>query len=155
MNQESILNLLSDLKNADAIVREKACAQIWHMWFWQKGRSGLAQIESSEQMIANGDLAGAEVVLTCLVVDLPDFSEAWNRRAVLYYLQQDYIRAIADCQKVLELVPWHFGAWHGLGLCYMAANNYAEAIEAIRRALEIQPHSIENQRLLLECMVQL
>jgi tetratricopeptide (TPR) repeat protein len=155
MNQELIHNLLSDLKNTDMTVRERACAQLWRIWFWQKGRSGLAQIETSEQMIATGNLAGAEVVLTSLVDDLPDFAEAWNRRAVLYYLKQEYCSAIADCQQVIEIVPWHFGAWHGLGLCQAALGNYSGAITAIRQALEIQPYSIENQRLLLECTAQL
>jgi tetratricopeptide (TPR) repeat protein len=155
MNQELIQNLLADLKNADTTVRERAGAQLWRIWFWQKGRSGLAQIETSEELIAVGNLAGAEVVLTDLVTELPDFAEAWNRRAVLYYLQREYTKAIEDCQKVLEIVPWHFGAWHGLGLCWAGLGDYSAAITALRQALEIQPYSIENQRLLLECTAQL
>jgi tetratricopeptide (TPR) repeat protein len=155
MNQELIHNLLADLKNTDLTVRERACAQLWRIWFWQKGRSGLAQIEASEQMIAAGNMVGAETVLTELVESLPDFAEAWNRRAVLYYLQEEYAKAMTDCQRVIEIVPWHFGAWHGLGLCEAAMGNYSAAITALRQALEIQPYSIENQRLLLECTAQL
>jgi tetratricopeptide (TPR) repeat protein len=148
MNQELIQNLLADLKNADTTVRERAGAQLWRIWFWQKGRSGLAQIEASEELIATGDLLGAEKILSELITELPDFAEAWNRRAVLYYLKKDYASAIEDCQQVIEIVPWHFGAWHGVGLCWAALGNYSAAIAALRQALEIQPYSIENQRLL-------
>jgi tetratricopeptide (TPR) repeat protein len=106
-------------------------------------------------LIATGDLLGAEKILSELITELPDFAEAWNRRAVLYYLKKDYVSAIEDCQQVIEIVPWHFGAWHGVGLCWAALGNYSAAIAALRQALEIQPYSIENQRLLLECTAQL
>jgi tetratricopeptide (TPR) repeat protein len=155
MNQELIDHLLLDLKNPDEAIRERASTQLWRIWFWQKGRTGLAQIEDSERFLAVGDFRAAEAVLTHLIRDLPDFAEAWNRRAVLYYMNQDYLGAIADCQQVTTLFPCHFGAWHGLGLCHAALGNYSEAIAALRQALTIQPYSLENQRLLLECTARL
>jgi tetratricopeptide (TPR) repeat protein len=42
-----------------------------------------------------------------------------------------------------------------LGLCWAGLGDYSAAITALRQALEIQPYSIENQRLLLECTAQL
>jgi tetratricopeptide (TPR) repeat protein len=155
MNQELIDNLLLDLKNTDEVVRERATAQLWKIWFWQKGRSGLAQIENSEQLLQAGNFGAAAEVLTQLITALPDFAEAWNRRAVLYYICQDFAAAIQDCEQAIAIIPCHFGAWHGLGLCHAALGNYSAAIAALRQALEIQPYSLENQRLLLECTAQL
>jgi len=155
MNQELIDNLLLDLKNADARVRDRATAQLWRIWFWQKGKAGLAQIEASEEFRHNGDFPAAVDTLTQLIADLPDFVEAWNRRAVLYYCTREYAKAIHDCEMAIQLSPWHFGAWHGLGLCHAALGNYSAAIVALRQALAIQPYSIENQRLLLECTARL
>jgi tetratricopeptide (TPR) repeat protein len=155
MNQELIDNLLQDLKNADAGVRDRATAQLWRIWFWQKGQAGLSQIEASEQLAASGNLSLAIDTLSQLISDLPDFVEAWNRRAVLYYINQEYLLAIADCEQTIALSPGHFGAWHGLGLCQAALGNYALAIAVLRQALQIQPYSIENQRLLLECTARL
>jgi tetratricopeptide (TPR) repeat protein len=155
MNQELIDKLLLDLKNSDPEVRERASAQLWKIWFWQKGEAGLHRIEDSERLIARGDFSAAEIILNQLIADLPDFVEAWNRRAVLYYLRQDFSAAIQDCNQAISLMPCHFGAWHGVGLCHAALGNYSEAIAALRQALEIQPYSIENQRLLLECTAQL
>ncbi len=155
MNQELIDLLLLDLKNTDASIRDRATAQLWRIWFWQKGQAGLAQIEASEELAAQGQIDLAIEQLTQLTITLPDFTEAWNRRAVMYYIDQKYQLAIADCQQAIELSPAHFGAWHGLGLCHAALGNYASAITALRQALQIQPYSIENQRLLLECTVRL
>ncbi|MEO0853201.1 MAG: tetratricopeptide repeat protein, partial [Cyanobacteria bacterium J06648_11] len=43
------------------------------------------------------------------------------------------------------------GAHNGLGLCFAAIGEYRQAIACFRRALDIQPHALENQRTLLEC----
>jgi tetratricopeptide (TPR) repeat protein len=155
MNQNLIDKLLIDLKSSDENIRERATSQLWRIWFWEKGKIPLEQIEESERLLAEGDLDAAGAILDELVADLPDFAEAWNRRAVWGFVSQKYDRAIADCEKVLKLNPVHFGALHGLGLCHAALGNYSAAIGAFRSALEIQPHAVENQRLLLECTARL
>jgi tetratricopeptide (TPR) repeat protein len=155
MNQNLIDKLLLDLKSSDLNIRERATSQLWRIWFWQKGKIPLEQIEESERLLAEGNVAAAASILDNLVDALPDFAEAWNRRAVLKFMNQNYDRAIADCEMVLKLNPVHFGALHGLGLCHAALGNYSAAIRAFRSALDIQPHAIENQRLILECTARL
>jgi tetratricopeptide (TPR) repeat protein len=155
MNNAPIDALLEDLKNPDETIREQATMELWRIWFHQKGAYGLEMIEQSQILLESGELLKAEAVLTELVQDQPDFAEAWNRRAVLYYLTEQYRKSLADCQKAVELNPVHFGAIHGIGLCYAALGEYAEAIHAFRRALVIQPHALINQRLLLECTARL
>jgi tetratricopeptide (TPR) repeat protein len=155
MNQNLIDKLLIDLKNSDEHIRERATSQLWRIWFWDKGKIALEQIEESERLLAEGEIDAAGAILDELVSDLPDFAEAWNRRAVWGFVTQKYERAIADCEIVLKLNPVHFGALHGMGLCHAALGNYSAAIGAFRSALEIQPHAVENQRLLLECTARL
>jgi tetratricopeptide (TPR) repeat protein len=155
MNQNLVDKLLLDLKNSDPNIRERATRQLWSIWFWQKGKIPLSQIEESEKLLSAGNIAAATSILDDLVDALPDFAEAWNRRAVLKFMTQDYDLAIADCEMALALNPVHFGALHGLGLCHAALGNYSAAIRAFRAALEIQPHAIENQRLILECTARL
>jgi len=155
MNESSINQLLEALKNPDETVRYQATAELWRIWFQQKGILGLEQLQRSQVKLEAGEITQAEAILTELIRDLPDFAEAWNRRAVLYYLLKEYRKAIADCQMVLQLNPVHFGALHGLGLCHAAVGEYSAAIQAFRRALVIQPYAIENQRLILECTAQL
>ena len=147
--------LLDDLKQADASVRDMATQTLWQHWFRQKGEWGLTLLKQSQLALDAGELERAEVILNDVIRSQPDFAEAWNRRAVLYYLQGRHTAAIADCQHVINIIPFHFGALHGLGLCYLALKDYRAAIYAFRRALEIQPYAMANQKLLLECTMHL
>lgn len=148
-------SLLQDLQAADANIRQVATEALWRLWYTQKGAYGAQILVRSQNLLDQGQAREAETVLNEAVVAMPDFAEAWNRRAVLYYVQQRYWQAIADCGKVLELVPYHFGALHGLGLCHMALGNHTAAIQAFRRALEVQPYATINERLILECTAKL
>ncbi|BDI15997.1 tetratricopeptide repeat protein [Nostoc flagelliforme FACHB-838] len=151
MDSLSINSLLEELKNPDATVRDKATRKIWRIWFQQKGIYGLEIIDRSQKLLDAGEIAEAETALTALIEDQPDFAEAWNRRAFLYYSIGDYQKSLADCQMVVQINPIHFGALHGMGLCYAALGEYGQAIRAFQRALEIQPYSLVNQKLILEC----
>jgi tetratricopeptide (TPR) repeat protein len=154
--QDPLINrLLEDLKNPDEDVRAEATQALWQIWFGQKGAAGFQTLQRSQSLMEAGQATEAQAVLTELIETMPDFAEAWNRRAVLYFVQQEFDQAIADCLKVIELVPYHFGALHGLGLCYASTGELRQAIQAFRRALEIQPYAIENQKLILECTAKL
>ncbi|KAB8335692.1 tetratricopeptide repeat protein [Brasilonema bromeliae] len=155
MDSLFINSLLEDLKNPDETVRDEATRKIWRIWFQQKGVHGLEVIERSQKFIDSGKITEAEAVLTELVNDQPDFAEAWNRRAFLYYTNCEYRKSLADCQMVVKINPIHFGALHGMGLCFAAMGEYREAIRAFHRALEIQPYSQVNQKLILECTLRL
>ncbi|MCM1984255.1 tetratricopeptide repeat protein [Lyngbya confervoides] len=155
MNLSKIPTLLAQLQSSDADLRNQATESLWETWFWQKGLTGMEQLQRSQSHLDRGDFKAAEAILNDLIDIHPDFAEAWNRRAVLHYLRQDFQQAIEDCKATLALVPYHFGALHGLGLSYAATGNIPAAIQAFQSALEIQPHALINQKLLLECMAQL
>jgi tetratricopeptide (TPR) repeat protein len=155
MHEPRLESLLQDLKNTDELVRDRATQALWQIWFEQKGSTGLEVIRRIQLLIESGDLSGAEIRLTQLIADQPDFAEAWNRRAVLYYCQGRYRKAAADCETVIQLNPFHFGALHGLGLCHAALGDYRSAIQSFHRALDLQPYCLANQRLILECNARL
>lgn len=155
MDSSSITSLLEDLRNPDALVREQATKKLWRIWFQQKGIYGLEKIDQSQKLLDAGEVTEAEVMLTQLIQEQPDFAEAWNRRAFLYYSMREYQKSLADCQMVIQINPVHFGALHGIGLCYAALGQYTKAIKAFKRALEIQPYSLVNQKLILECTFRL
>jgi len=75
------------------------------------------------------------------VIDIkPDFLEAWNRRATVYYAKKDFGRALADIHHVLAQEPRHFGALSGLGIILEEMGDDKHALEVFRRALAIHPH---------------
>ena len=81
----------------------------------------------------------------------PDYAEAWNKRATVYYLIGEYERSVADIRQTLKLEPRHFGALAGLGLIYEKTNRYKAAIKAFQDALKINPHltdAIQNIELI-------
>lgn len=155
MDELSVKALLEDLKKPDESVRDRATTELWRTWFNQKGEYGMQILRQSQVSLEAGDVRHALDLLTKLISEAPDFAEAWNRRAVLHYTQGNYKKSLQDCQTVLKLNPVHFGALHGLGLCYAALGEYINAIQAFRRALEIQPFALVNQKLILECTARL
>lgn len=155
MNEFSINQLLEELKDPDETIRDRATSELWRIWFHQKGMVGFELLRRAQILLEGGEVSQAETVLTELISDIPDFAEAWNRRAVLYYTIGEYKKAIEDCKVVIKLNPVHFGALHGLGLSYAALGEYRAAIQAFRQALSIQPHALINQRLILECTARL
>ncbi|MGB7416872.1 MAG: tetratricopeptide repeat protein [Thermosynechococcaceae cyanobacterium] len=152
---DGIKRLLKNLKDTDPQVREWATHELWENWFWQKGLAGLKSLQQSQASLEAGDLGAAEAVLNDVIQHYPDFAEAWNRRAVLHFTQKQFEQARLDCEAALGLVPFHFGALHGLGLCHASLGNYRAAIHAFHEALAVQPYALINQQLLLECSAKL
>ena len=155
LSPQDIKQRLKQLQHEDPKIRDQATEDLWSHWFWQKGLTGMEQLRRSQILMDEGQMSQAETTLNQLIQDHPDFAEAWNRRAVLYYLQQDFQKAVLDCQETLKLVPFHFGALHGLGLCYAAQGELTQAIQTFKQALEVQPHALLNKKLMLECLAQL
>jgi tetratricopeptide (TPR) repeat protein len=78
-------------------------------------------------------------VLSSIIEIKPDFTEAWNRRATVYFLQRDYTNSMADIAKVLAREPRHFGALSGLGLIMQEIGDEKHALDAYRKALDVHP----------------
>jgi tetratricopeptide (TPR) repeat protein len=115
-------------------------ARIWAIWL-QTPSDTVALLMSRSK--AAMDARQNEVALKLLdsVIKLrPEYVEAWNRRATIYYLQNDYGRSLADIQQVLVREPRHFGALAGLGMIMQDLGEEKRALDAFRKALEVNPH---------------
>ena len=115
-------------------------ARIWAIWMQTPSdTAALLMVRAKAAM----DAQQADVALKLLdaIIKLrPDYIEAWNRRATLYYLKNDYTRSLADIQQVLVREPRHFGALAGLGMIMQDVGDDKRALEAFRKALAINPH---------------
>jgi tetratricopeptide (TPR) repeat protein len=79
-------------------------------------------------------------LLNAIVAIKPDYIEAYNERATVYFLRDDIAHALADLREVLRREPRHFGALAGLGLILQEIGDDRHALGAYRRALAIDPH---------------
>lgn len=92
-----------------------------------------------------GDAAGALKLLDRLIADYPDYAEAWNQRATIFYTLGDFDASIADCERVLAIEPRHFGALSGRALMYLQLGRRALALRDMAAALAIHPFLSERR----------
>ena len=114
--------------------------RIWAMWM--ASGSDTANLLMSRVKAATDakDLDLALKLLDSIVQIRPDYVEAWNRRATIYYMKKDYGHAMQDIRQVLAREPRHFGALTGLGMILHEFGEDKQALQVLRKALEIHPH---------------
>ena len=113
--------------------------QIWALW--GASDSPTAEVLLAQARLAMEDGAPAEAlsILDRLIGANPDFAEAWNKRATLYFMMKKDDAALADIAHVLDLEPRHFGALAGKGMILERQKKYAAAREAYEEALAVNP----------------
>jgi tetratricopeptide (TPR) repeat protein len=115
-------------------------ARIWAIWL-QTPSDTAALLMLRAKAAMDAQQTDVAIKLLDAVIKLrPDYVEAWNRRATLYYLRNDYARSLADIQQVLAREPRHFGALAGLGMIMQDLGDDKRALDAFRKALDINPH---------------
>jgi len=148
--------LIRELRDPDEDARDEAEQAIWQIW----GRSGDPEVDRLYQMgvqqMTSGELRGSIETFSRVIRLKPDFAEGWNKRATLYFLVGDMRKSLADCDEVMKLNPYHFGALAGYSQIYTRLEYYDRAIDYARRALAINPNlggmrrNIEELQRLLE-----
>lgn len=114
--------------------------QIWQIWIESDDPASRQLMRRGMTAMAGGDHDVALGVFDSLVEEAPDFAEAWNKRATVYYLMGRLDESVSDIQHTLKLEPRHFGALSGLALIYDAVEKPEAAIRSLEAALEINPH---------------
>lgn len=133
--------LFGALKAApDADAAKAVEARIWAVWVVSKSDTANLLMSRARGAVEAKNLDVAAQLLDRVVVLRPDYVEGWNRRATVRFMQQDYLRAVEDIQQVLAREPRHFGALAGLGLILQELGDDKRALQAYRKALEINPH---------------
>jgi tetratricopeptide (TPR) repeat protein len=114
--------------------------RIWALWTQTSSDTTMLLMTRAKTAIEKKQIDVALKLLDKVVKLKPDYVEGWNRRATLYYLQNDYAKSLADIREVLTREPRHFGALAGLGMIMQEVGDDKRALDAFRKALEINPH---------------
>jgi tetratricopeptide (TPR) repeat protein len=132
--------LIGALTDADEVVRTLAEHSVWQVW----GRSGDAEadrlLQAGIEQMSRGDGPGAVETFTKAIQRKPDFAEAWNKRATVYFLMGEHQKSLEDCDEVMKRNPAHFGALAGYGQIYLQLDQPERALAYFRRALRVNPN---------------
>jgi tetratricopeptide (TPR) repeat protein len=128
---------LHQSKLSDADTTEQ---KIWTLW--KHNDSPTAELLLTQATAAMNDRAfdTSETMLDTLLDSYPDYLEALNKRATLYFDLKRYDDALADINVVLAAEPRHFGALAARGFIFSAQKKYGPAVDAFREALSINPN---------------
>ena len=113
--------------------------RIWALWTQTSSDTTMLLMSRAKTAIEKKQPDVALKLLDKVVKLKPDYVEGWNRRATIYYLKNEYAKSMADIREVLRREPRHFGALAGLGMIMQELGDDKRALEAFRKALEINP----------------
>src|ERR1019366_468948 len=89
-------------------------ARIWALWLKTPSDTAALLMMRAKAAMDAHQMDVALKLLDAVVKLRPDYIEGWNRRATLYYLQNDYAHSLEDIEQVLVREPRHLGALAGL-----------------------------------------
>lgn len=119
---------------------ENAIARIWP-------RIGLAnhqrRLSAVGEQLEEGDYDRASQLAGKLIQEAPWIAQSWYQRGKAYFHLGQYEAAVRDCHQALEINAYHFQAAAVMGQAYEMQHNLVGALEALRRALRLNPNMEE------------
>lgn len=138
---DSCLDALArQLKHPDRCLSQMAEHAMWSIWVQVGNEPAKSHFARGSMAASNRDLTSAIHHFTRAIEADPDFAEAYNQRAMVYYLKERFEESLRDCIAATERMPLHFGAFAGAGHCHACLGNTNEAIAYYERAKQINPH---------------
>jgi tetratricopeptide (TPR) repeat protein len=149
---DDIKKLLLDLHSKTPDLRNSATMALWNHWYVEAGEVAETYIHKGEDLLGLEKFEEALVHFEKIIKDYPEFAEAHNKLATVFFLLGNYKNSVSECKVTLKINPNHFGAWHGMGLCLYKLARYSEAIESFKSALDIQPYASINRKYIAICL---
>ena len=137
---EQLNKLFDDLKisseSSSFLIEQK----IWKLWSTHPNDEKLTTLLAEGSAAVNNNQLTKAINIFTKVIELdPNWAEAWNKRATVFYLVGQFQKSQDDIDKVLNLEKRHFGALAGQGLVNIQLKNFEKAIKSYQKALEIYP----------------
>jgi tetratricopeptide (TPR) repeat protein len=132
--------LYERLRDDSTVVRSYAEQALWLLWSRSGDEAVDRLMERGSGEMQSGRYREAIATFSEVIRRRPAFAEGWNKRATVLYLAGEFRRSLADCDQVLKRNPRHFGALSGAGLNHLNLEQYSQALEWFRRALEVNPN---------------
>jgi len=132
--------LFNELKKNIPSLSSGIAQQIWILWSTHPTDQKLTSLlEEGSRLLHDQQLNRAIDVFTEAIKIDPNWAEAWNKRATVFYMVKEFQKSQDDIDKVLELEERHFGALAGQGMVNIKLKNYDKAKRSYQKAQEIYP----------------
>ena len=138
----NLFKKLNETENQEEI--SDLIKNIWDIWYEVDDPKVIEYFEKGIQAMRIRNYPLAVRFFNNLIEEDPNFAEAWNKRATVYFMMGDFDKSMQDIIKTLELEPRHFGALDGMGLIFIHQGQYQQAIDVYDKMLEIFPFSIKT-----------
>jgi len=127
------------LHDADPMVTQMAEHALWSLWLRMGASRAVCLVKAGNIHLHHGNFVCATEKFSHAIQTDPQFAEAYNQRAIAYYLTERFTESIEDSKRALALMPQHFGAMSGMGHCYSHIEKWHDARHCYRMALAIHP----------------
>ena len=137
--------LFTQLKNTKNLSSAKVLEKkIWEIWLVhpsddRRGYRLTELLTQGSRLMNIRQFNKAYEIFTQIITVEPDWAEAWNKRATVLYLMDQYQSSLDDIKITLTLEPRHFGALSGQALNYIELSQYEKAIRSYKDAQKIYP----------------
>ena len=139
MRAEQLDILFARLYTSKGNGTEGLVLKIWSLWSANDSPTAEVLLGQAARAMNEGAPAEALKILDRVIGANPDYAEAWNKRATLYFMMKRDDASLRDIDKVLDLEPRHFGALAGRGMIYQRQKKFGAALAAYREALSLNP----------------
>ena len=112
---------------------------IWRIWLESHDEVVDQRMAGGIHALSRRELPRALAYFDAAVEAAPEFAEAWNKRATVYWLMGSFDASLADIARTLALEPRHFGALSGLAMIREAQGHPFEALEALEKLIRVHP----------------
>jgi tetratricopeptide (TPR) repeat protein len=143
-------HLFSELQKApDAAASEPIANAIKREWLHSGSDFADFLMQSASHAMEAGDFPQAVEILDRLIAFEPQWAEAWNQRATMFYVMHDYPRSMADIAETLKREPRHYGAIAGMGMIFLERHDFKNAYKAFEEVHRLYPQ-LETARKALD-----
>jgi len=138
--EKKLNKLFNDLLISNNKTSSEIEQKIWKIWSTHPKDNELTLMLARGSDAVNDSQFNEAIDIFTNVINLdPNWAEAWNKRATVFYMIGEYQKSQNDINKVLELENRHFGALAGQGLVNIKLKNYEKAIKSYEKAMKIYP----------------
>jgi tetratricopeptide (TPR) repeat protein len=135
---EALFKALQRAGSPDAV--EQAQDLIWAVWCDHPHPPMREALHDAIGQMATESFEEALAGLGRIVDEEPDWAEAWNKRATVFFILGRDAESLADIARVLEREPRHFGAISGFAQIALRGGYLHEAAVAFQAVIELNPH---------------